>query len=141
MASLRSGAQVATVPLDKLGTDFERGEVRFDGLTLPGRSFNLRVFVDEPGANAQTPTEGNPHYLGTQSFFGAGTEHGELDPGARNRQLEPTQIKLNVTDKLRAFIRQAGKKNVPITVVAVDRDGNEIPDPGLSFEGLSLVTS
>ncbi|MEA2689412.1 MAG: tyrosinase, partial [Candidatus Eremiobacteraeota bacterium] len=132
---------VATIPVDRLGSDFQRGEVRFEGLTLPRRSFNLRVFLDEPDANAQTPTEGNPHYLGTQAFFGVGTDPSEAAPGGYNRQLEPTQIKLNVTEKLRDFLRNADKKHVPVTLVAVDRDGNEIPDPGLSFEGLTLVTS
>jgi tyrosinase len=144
MASLKSGTQVATFPVDRLDSEFQRGEVRFEGLTLPARSFALRVFVDEPHANAQTPTEGNAHYLGTQSFYGVGPAGSPTDPvplANRARQLAPTQIKLNVTDKLRDFLKGAHGKNVPVTLVAVDREGNEIPDPGLDFEGLSLVTT
>ncbi|HEV3089491.1 MAG TPA: hypothetical protein VGX96_19975 [Candidatus Elarobacter sp.] len=151
MASLKSGAPVASFPVGELGSDFQRGEVRFDGLTLPSRSFEVRVFLDEPNANAQTPTEGNPKYLGTQYFYGVGPgssagagaalESAKPHSGSRNRQLAPTQIKLNVTDKLRTFAAQAENSHVPMTLVAVDHDGNEIAEPGLNFEGLSLVTS
>ncbi len=141
---LKSGAQVATFRLDQLDPRFERAEVRFEGLTLPARSFELRVFLDDPAADARTPTKGNPHYLGTQYFFGAGSPHGApggAAPAAPNRQLAPTAIRLNVSDRLRAFLEQTGKKQVPVTLVAVDRDGNEIADPGLAFAGVSLVTS
>jgi tyrosinase len=144
MAALRSGATVTSFSLDRLEPNFTRGELRFEGLTLPRDSFDVRAFLDEPHANAKTPTEGNPHYLGTQSFYGLGPEAEKYAPGARERgegQFAPQEVRLNVTDRLRAFIAKAGHKAVPVTLVAVDGDGKEIADPGLRFEGLSLVTS
>ena len=144
MAALKSGATVASFSLDKLEPQFERGELRFEGVTMPRDSFDVRAFLDEPHANAKTPTEGNPHYLGTQSFYGLGPEAEKYAPGARERgegQFAPQEVRLNVTDRLRAFIAKAGRKTVPLTLVAVDGDGKEIAEPGLRFEGLSLVTS
>jgi tyrosinase len=145
MASLKSGATVTSFSLDRLEPGFERGELRFEGLTLPRDSFEVRAFLDEPHANAKTPTEGNPHYLGTQTFYGLGPEAEKYAPGARERgegQFAPQQVRLNVTDQLRTFLAKAGRKqNVPVTLVAVDGDGKEIREPGLQFEGLSLVTS
>ena len=144
MAALKSGATVASFSLDKLEPEFERGELRFEGVTMPRDSFDVRAFLDEPHANAKTPTEENPHYLGTQSFYGLGPEAEKYAPGARERgegQFAPQEVRLNVTDRLRAFIAKTGRKNVPVTLVAVDGEGKEIAEPGLHFEGLSLVTT
>jgi hypothetical protein len=140
MKTLRSGATVTSLPLDEIDPGFERAEVRFDGLLPPDGSFELRVFAGEPHADASTPTEGNPHYLGSQYFYGVGApdQPGEERTG---QQFAPTQIRLNVTDGVRALLREIRHGEVPLTLVAVDRDGAEIPEPGLRFEGLSVVTS
>jgi hypothetical protein len=55
-------------------------------------------------------------------------------------QSAPTEVPLNVTEGLRRFIAETKADAVPITLVAVDRNGNEIADPDLKLEGVSLVT-
>jgi len=144
MATLRSGAPAATFALDRVGSDFERADVRFDGLTPPADSFEVRIFLDEPNADARTPTDRNVHYLGSQYFYGTGSSRapaGSREAAAREKQLAPTDIRLNVTERLRAFLAAAKSTTAPVTLVAVDNDGNEIREPGLRFEGLSIVTS
>lgn len=69
---IRSGETVTTIPLHRIAPGFRRAELRFEGLTPPLRSFEVRVFAGEPNANARTPTTGNPHYLGSQFFYGLG---------------------------------------------------------------------
>ena len=143
---IKSGETVATFSFDRIEPDFRRAEVRFEGLTPPVPSFAVRVFVDEPHANAHTPTDGNPHYLGTQHFFGLGVADQPPDPGdafrlGRASQSAPTQVPLNVTAGLRAYVAQTTPHDAPITLVAVDRDGNEIAEPDLDLEGVSLVTT
>lgn len=140
MQTLKSGATVTSLPLAGIDPEFRRAEVRFDGLLPPEGSFELRVFAGEPRADASTPTEGNPRYLGSQWFYGVGAPDrpGEERTG---QQFAPTQIRLNVTDGLRALLRDVRHGEVPVTLVAVDRDGAEIPEPGLRFEGLSVVTN
>jgi tyrosinase len=143
MTLLRSGAAAGTFALDRTGSDFERADVRFEGLIPPNDSFEVRVFLNEPNADARTPTDRNVHYLGSQYFYGAGSSrapNASFAAAARDKQLAPADIRLNVTDRLRAYLANAPNENVPVTLVAVDRDGHEISEPGLRFDRLSLVT-
>ena len=145
MARIKSGATVATFPSDRIEPGFQRAEARFEGLRPPLQTYAVRVFADEPNANASTPTEGNPHYLGTQHFYGLGVADAPPDAGdpyalGRASQSARTQVPLNVTRGLRDYLAQASPHAVPITVVAVDRDGNEIAEPDLDIEGFSIVT-
>lgn len=143
---VKSGDTVATIPLDQIEPDFSRAEVRFEGLRPPIPTYEARVFIDEPDANASTATQGNPHYLGTQYFYGLGEP--DTSPGRDDlyRLDGPTQssrreIPLNVTQRLRVYLQQTTPHGAPLSLVAVDRDGNEIAEPDLDFEGVSLVTS
>ena len=148
---VKSGETVARIPLDQIDPDFRRAELRFEGIRPPVPSFEVRVFVDEPLANARTPTEGNSHYLGTQYFYGLGSPDPSPERTARERgdlfRLEgPTnysrrQIPLNVTPRFRAYWQQTTPHAAPVSLVAVDRDGNEIADPDLDLDAVSLVTS
>ncbi len=142
---VRSGDTVATFSFDHIEPGFERAEARFEGLTPPLRTFAARVFVDEPHPDAQTPTDGNIHYLGTQNFYGLGVPDVAPDPNdayklGRASQSAPTMVPLNITQRFRDYLAQATPHAAPITLVAVDRTGAEIPDPGLEIEGFSIVT-
>jgi tyrosinase len=153
--SLRSRATVAHFPLYTIDPeDFSRADVRFEGLTPPEDSFAVRVFADQDDATAQTPTEGNPHFLGTRFFFGhgeCGGADGHCDPVPRDifdlrpqHHYAPRQIHVNVTKRLKKLIAAGragseGKKDATITLVAVDTHGNALEDAGLYFEGLSII--
>lgn len=151
--TLRSGATVASFSPDGIELDFNRAEVRFEGLTLPGDSFELRVFAGDAKASAATPTDDNPAYLGSQFFFGHGEctgAEGHCDPVERDifdvrprHHYYPVRVRLNVTRRLRALLLRAyegrASEPLPLTLVAVDPDGNELGEPGLRFEGLTIV--
>lgn len=152
---LRSGAKVAAFPLRTIDPQFARAEVRFEGLTPPEDSFAVRVFAGQLDANAETKTDRNPHYLGTRYFFGhgeCGGAAGHCDPIQRDiydlrpaHHYAPVRVRLDVTRRLKELIRttvstEAAKSpDVPVTLVVVDRDGREIGEPDLTFEGLSVV--
>jgi tyrosinase len=149
--SLHSGATVASFAPDGIEPDFNRAELRFEGLTLPEDSFEVRVFAGAPNADATTPTDDNPAYLGSQFFFGHGEctgAEGHCDVVERDifdirpkHHYYPVRVRLNVTRRLRVLLlRERGETDlVPVTLVAVDPDGNEIDEPGLRFEGLTIV--
>jgi tyrosinase len=151
--TLASGDTVTYFSLGEIDPDFHRAEVRFEGVTPPEGSFSIRVYVNEPKADASTKTDGNPNYLGTQGFFGHGPlcygDEGHCDPKPRDiydlrpqHHFDPIKMRLNVTRQLRALVR-AGKKldNAPVTLVVVDARGKEIDETGLHFEGFSLIVS
>jgi len=153
--TVRSRATVAHFPLYTLDRDFNRADVRFEGVTPPVETFGVRVFADRRDADAGTPTEGNPNYLGTRYFFGhgeCGGAEGHCDPIPRDvfdlrpkHHYAPVHVRLNVTRRLKDLIAGKGPTpdnpagNAPITLVIVDPKGKEVDDPGLYLEGLSVV--
>jgi tyrosinase len=153
--TLRSRATVAHYPLYTLDPrDFSRADIRFEGLTPPEDTFAVRIFADQDDATAATPTEGNPHYLGTRFFFGhgeCGGAEGHCDPVPRDvfdlrpqHHYWPRQVYVNVTKRLKDLIpagkgADTAKKDANITLVAVGVDGKPIDDCGLTFEGLSVI--
>ncbi len=151
-ATLASGDTVTRFSLGTIDPDFHRAEIRFEGLTPPEESFSVRVFVNEPKADAATPADGNPHFLGAQGFFGHGEcfgDAGHCDPKPRDifdlrpkHHYDPIRVRLNVTRPLRALVRAGAElDDAPVTLVVVDAKGKEIDESGLYFEGFSLVIS
>jgi hypothetical protein len=144
---LRSGETVARIPLDRIGSDFSRAELRFEGLRPPVPSFEARVFLDEPHPDAHTPTDGNPRFIGKQFFYGVGVPEpppagvGPFDAAGGETQWSRRELQLNVTQRFRAYLAQTTPHDAPLSVVAVDHDGNEIAEPDLDLEGVSLVTT
>ncbi len=147
---LVSGATVATFPMYYIIPDFDRAEVRFEGLTPPEDSFEVRVFANQPGADASTSIEDdNVHFLGSHFFFGHGDcvgAPGHCHPTDRDifdlrgaHHYAPVQVRVNVTRRLKRLIEKEHPADTPITLVAVDRDGVELKCPGLHFEGFMIV--
>lgn len=145
---LKSGETITRIPLDRIGSDFSRAELRFDGLRPPVPSFEARVFLDESHPDARTPTDANPHFLGKQFFYGVGVPDSApsaaVDPFdivGGETQSSRREIRLNVTQRFRAYLAQTTPHEAPLAIVAVDHDGNEIAEPDLDLEGVSLVTT
>jgi hypothetical protein len=147
VARIKSGDIVARFSLDGIEPDFHRAELRLEGLIPPVETFCMRVFADDPHANGKTPTEGNPHYLGAQYFYGLGDADEAYDGQnaafrlGRESQSKPTELRLNITLGLRAYLAQATRHEAPISLVTVDRHGHEILEPDLHFEGVLIVTT
>ncbi len=147
--SLKSGMTVTTLSLRNVDPDFNRAELRFEGLTPPEGTFEVRVFANQPKANANTSITDNPSYLGSQHFFGHGGcfgAPGHCDPIDRDifdlrpkHHYDPIRVRLNVTKRLRTLLLRAEPTEVPLTLVVVDQDGKDVEDSGLYFEGLTIV--
>jgi tyrosinase len=158
--ALQSGVPVAHFPLYSTDPDFSRGEVRFERCTPPKETFAVRIFADAGKADASTPTNDNPNYLGTWHFFGHGRCLGAeghceeiVDRDVFDLRVPhhyaSQQVRVDVTKRLKALIANGRANGLPaadnpagnatITLVAVDRKGNEIQDPGLHFDALSVV--
>jgi tyrosinase len=117
----------------------ERIFVRVNNAQLPATSnFFVRVFINLPAANAQTPTD-DPHYAGSFAFFGGahGGHHGAHRP--------KTEFLVNVSDALRRLRRSGNlRADDPLTVqlVAVPVPGATLPSQAeLVLEEIELIVS
>jgi len=145
-----SQTPIATFDLTKVEDEFARAELRLEGVEHPTESFTIRVFINQPGADVNTLTIGNPNFAGSFTFFGHHEclgEEGHCDPTLESRgkfdiraphHLTPMQMRLRVTPAIKAA-RSTGKVAL-ITFVPVDAEGNAMADPVLKVEAISLIT-
>ena len=115
----------------------ERVFANIDYAQLPGTNdFFVRVFLNLPSADAQTPTT-DPHYAGSFAFFGTHT--------AGHKGHGRTEFLVNVTETLRRLKRSgdlAADKPLSMQLVAVPVTGQFAkPDAELLLEGIDLVVS
>ncbi len=126
---------------------FQQAEVRLHRVPQLPRSCFVRVFLNLPDANAQTPLT-DEHYGGYMAVFGHGECYGgpgHCDiPPSRPRPFDlrgrhhntPRNHRINVTECAKRLIAQ-GAKAVTITLVVIGADyaeDNEL----LRLEGVSL---
>ncbi len=104
----------------------------------PTSDFAVRVFINLPNANAETPTT-DPHYAGSFGFFGT-TE----PAGGSGHQHQPKFL-VNITNTLqRLKSSQQLKDGTPISVqlVPVAFDGTfEKADTQLMLEQIEIITT
>ena len=129
------------------------GDVRaailvFQSMAKTKDSYEVRVFFNDDAASEETPVKNNPSYAGTLWIFGHGECIGDLGhcdrPLPRRdfdqrppHHLTPYDLTMNVSDSLRAIVREAGSP-LHVSVVILDVKGQPAPAPDLRFEGLSL---
>src|SRR4030095_13806060 len=81
-----------TINLADLATEYVRADLEFIGVDHAGASFEARVYVNNPSADAETqPTEGNG-YAGSFYVFGHGGcfgDAGHCDLPQRTDQFDP----------------------------------------------------
>lgn len=126
-----------------------RAEVRLHRVQYSTRAgFFIRVFLNQPDANASTPTEGNPHYVGMQTMFTGlcigGPGHCDPPPAKPRRKFDhrprshksPAGFRMDCTDAV-ARLRQQGDTEFQVTLVVLNIDGTLATD-ALHLEGVSL---
>lgn len=104
------------------------------------QAFSILVFIDQPDANADTPTEGNPHYAGrgvvmARTHFPEAIALGALpwaDPSIDREHDPPLSFRMDVLEQIREVAPQGGE--VDVSLVLVDARGGELPDELLTFD-------
>lgn len=125
--------------------DFVTAELQLRNVLHSKDTFELRVFLNQPDATADTPTEANNHYAGRLVFFGHGEcigGPGHCDPAMhedefdlRPPRLAPYDLSLDVTDCVRRLAESA--KDIAIKFVAVGEERNAAAN--LVLDGISLI--
>jgi hypothetical protein len=138
------------ISLEDLGADFSRADIEFEGLDHSGSSYEGRVFVNNPGADAGTERTLEHGYAGSYYIFGHGGcfgDEGHCDVKPRSpfdprppHALWPTRKVVIATDAIRQAV--AAGPTMTVTVVPVVTATNDkVPeDEELpKFELLSVV--
>jgi tyrosinase len=135
---------------------FSRADLEFRGVDHSGPSYEARVYLDNPNADASTGREQGNGYAGSFHVFGHGGCFGEIGhcdipQGPRGHydyrpphQLTPQYKTVIVTDALRTLMTTSNRKTLTVTVVPIVRDNPvslaaDVKDP-LRFDSVSLIT-
>jgi tyrosinase len=126
-----------------------RAEVRLHHVQYTTRAgFYIRIFINQPDANIDTPTRDNPHYAGMQSMFTGlcigGPGHCAPPPTAPRRKFDrrhrshktPANFRYDVTDVIDG-LRKLGDTDFQVVLVVLNLDGSAATD-SLHLDGVSL---
>ena len=129
LQSVTSVFRSGSVPVETagVGSDFERADIVFEGVEQAGGSFEARVFLNNPEADASTPMTPEHGYAGSFHVYGYGRYPGE--PGPAGRPTAPMTRYVTATEAVRAAMASG---DVSVTTVALRRGGQagEGPGPG-----------
>ncbi len=122
-----------------MGLDFERADIVFEGVEQAGPSFEVRVFLNNPSADATTQKTPENGYSGSLHVYG----YGLWPPGPEgapeeqdSRPKAPMTRYIIATEAVREALRTG--KDVTVTTVLVPSGGPGSPGKGL---GMSLDPS
>jgi hypothetical protein len=101
------------------GLNFQRADVLIHGVDQSGESFEGRVFLNNPDANIETPTDPEHGYAGSFSVYGYGLWPGNPDNSTAESNTVSAPIEKDViaTEAVRAAAVQGS--DVVVTIVPV----------------------
>lgn len=160
-AAARPGAAEQTLVVDLRfpgeagATLFTRADVVFTGVDHSGPSYEVRLFLNNPDATADTPRTGEHGYAGRFTIFGHGGCYGDdghcdaamapADPAGLRppHPLTPQQTYVTITDALHHLLAGNGTLEtvtlVPVSIMPRQADRKPAPEL-LSFTDVSLHT-
>jgi tyrosinase len=137
-----------SIPIDDKVKGFRKAEVRLHWVPQLMRSCFIRVFLNQPGADARTSITNNPHFAGYCAIFGHGPCYGgpgHCDaPPPRPRDYDwrtrshntPRNHRIDVTASAQKLLEL--ENELQITLLVIGSDYEEDTDV-LKLEGVSLT--
>jgi hypothetical protein len=125
-----------------LGGDPGRAELVFSGVEQAGRSFEARVFLDNPDADDRTPRTPEAGYVGSFHVYG----HGSPEPpaiaearaaGDGEQPVAPIEKRVHVGEPA-MLAAMAGRDELAITVVTLPVEPGGV-QPARAFERVAAV--
>jgi len=140
-----------TIAAEQLDSEFSRADIEFHGVDHSGASYEGRVFLNNPRADATTPRTSENGYAGAFHIFGHGgcfgddEGHCEVRPRRRYDPRPSHQLTLALkvviaTEAVRQALAEGPEvtvKVVPIVRATTPKAG---PEDVFSYERISIVT-
>jgi hypothetical protein len=137
----------APIDLPDDAEDTYRADLVFYDVDHSGASYEARIFLNSPDADADTPRD-DPNYAGSFHIFGHGGCFGDVGhceiPGERDpfdfrppHQLVPASKTVVITE---AFKRIIGPHSKTMTVTVVAFAPGDTPNDVLQFDAVRLLT-
>lgn len=152
----RSKSHAFSFQLDHLQRrDFNRADLVFEGVDHAGPSYEARIFLNNPSANADTPRTLDQGYAGSFHIFGHGNCFGDVghcDVDERGKAphdlrgphpLTPAHKLVKITDGLKHVLQRDGKlEHVTVVPVAFGHAATSEADPEgfLKYDKVQLYT-
>lgn len=142
---------VLTFDAGGMPTDFKHARLEFHNLKKTADSYEIRVYVNAPEAQAETGTYGNNRYCGSHYIFGHGRCYGapghcEVPSEPPDKydhrpphHLTPYNTYIDVTKALRAAVDR-GDSPIKLHFVVLDVDGDQVTPDVIEYESISLLT-
>ncbi|MEJ0074492.1 MAG: tyrosinase family protein [Alphaproteobacteria bacterium] len=133
----------------KVLSDHSRAEIRMQAIQyVPRPGFYVRAFFNTPDASVDTPTRGNPNYVGQMNMFTGlcigGPGHCDVPSGPNDRfdlrprhHKTPSSFHFDATDSVRALAEQ-GVTALQVNLVALNLDGSPAGD-ALKLDAVKLM--
>jgi hypothetical protein len=147
MRTFSAGLENATVPT------FSRADIVVDGIDHAGPSFEVRVFANNPKADATTTETIENGYLGTFHVFGHGFCFGDIGHcEVNNRGTEATDLRgphplapakkiVVATEAIKALMERDGAINaVSLVPIVVGNPPEGAAPDVLKYKDIKLVT-
>src|SRR5436853_7596581 len=120
------------IAIDKKVKSFRKAEIRLHWVPQLLRSCFVRVFLNQPKADATTPVRDNPHYAGYLAIFGHGECYGgpgHCDPPPpRPRDYDwrtrshntPRNHRIDVTKSAKKLLETSDELRITLLVIGAD---------------------
>lgn len=105
--------------------------------SMPMRSTEFRIFINEDQASIKTATQGNPKFAGTVALFGMGDKMLMTDQRNKGKRFD---VSVDISNAIRQqFKNDKNGSELALSVVAVDEDGKAISDENINIKGMELL--
>lgn len=149
--SILSKVTSPEIPVERLGRDFTRADVEFEGLDHSGSTYEGRVFINNPEASATTELTPDHGYAGSYYLFGHGGcygDEGHCDVHPRSpydprppHGLWPTRRVVIATEAVRQAVATADSVTVTVVPVIMSTTDHVSDNETLpSFQSVSVIT-
>jgi hypothetical protein len=136
------GRSVSALSLKAKDGGFDRADIEFQGVDQSGPSFEARVFLNNPGATAETPLTPESGYAGSFHVYGYGGWPADVGQEKTESDGDPEGIRAPIDKSVIATdaVRQAASKgsDVTVTVVPVAGDPPQDASEALKFKDVRI---